>query len=186
MEKIEGKSCCLLNRPAITALRLVFHSDHFWCEVSKKDCPGALIWKQKKCPYLLSPALFRTPSWGCLSLHQIVWPRLVNRYHPTLTLTRTRTRTLWSDQCLDVVACEGSRLIRPTWTLWLEIYSTLIGRWLGRLGMLWGAAVQPRSNNLGVRLKSPHMGVRIFFVVRVAPVPQNTFPRTSYTTSLFQ
>ena len=35
--------------------------------------------------------------------------------HPTRTLTRTRTRTrtLWGDLCLDAVACEGSRLIRP-------------------------------------------------------------------------
>ena len=31
--------------------------------------------------------------------------------HPTLTLTVTRT--LWGDLCLDTVACEGSRLIRP-------------------------------------------------------------------------
>ena len=29
--------------------------------------------------------------------------------HPT----RTLTRTLWGDLCLDAVACEGSRLIRP-------------------------------------------------------------------------
>ena len=28
----------LLNRPVITALRLVFYSDHFWCVASKKDC----------------------------------------------------------------------------------------------------------------------------------------------------
>ena len=42
--------------------------------------------------------------------------------HPTgiLTLTLTLTRTLWGDQCLDAVACEGSRLIRPTRTLCLE------------------------------------------------------------------
>ena len=33
--------------------------------------------------------------------------------HPTRTRTRTRTRTLWGDLCLDAVACEGSRLIRP-------------------------------------------------------------------------
>ena len=33
----------------------------------------------------------------------------------------TLTRTLWSDQCLDAVACEGSRLIRRTWMLCLEI-----------------------------------------------------------------
>ena len=31
--------------------------------------------------------------------------------HPTRTLTRTRT--LWGDLCLDAVACEGPRLIRP-------------------------------------------------------------------------
>ena len=29
--------------------------------------------------------------------------------HPTLTLTRT----LWGDLCLDAVASEGSKLIRP-------------------------------------------------------------------------
>ena len=33
--------------------------------------------------------------------------------HPTQTLSLTRTRTLWSALCLDAVACEGSRLIRP-------------------------------------------------------------------------
>ena len=27
---------------------------------------------------------------------------------------------LWDDQCLDAVACEGSRLIRPIWLLCLE------------------------------------------------------------------
>ena len=31
----------------------------------------------------------------------------------TLTLTLTVTLTLWGDLCLDAVACEGSRLIRP-------------------------------------------------------------------------
>ena len=44
-------TCFLLNRPAITALRLVFHSDHFWCEVPKKvskDWPGALDTRKKK------------------------------------------------------------------------------------------------------------------------------------------
>ena len=65
-------------------------------------------------------------------------------YHSTrtLALTLTLTRTLWSDQCLDAVACEGSRLIRPAWMLCLEILNvdwTLIGP----LGMLWGT-VQPR------------------------------------------
>ena len=33
--------------------------------------------------------------------------------HPIRTLTRTLTRTLWGDLCLDAVACEGPRLIRP-------------------------------------------------------------------------
>ena len=36
-----------------------------------------------------------------------------NADHPTRTLTLTVTRTLWGDLCLDAVACEGSRLIRP-------------------------------------------------------------------------
>ena len=44
----------------------------------------------------------------------------VNRYHPTRTLPLTFTRTLWSAQCLDAVAFESSRLIRPTWMLCLE------------------------------------------------------------------
>ena len=39
--------------------------------------------------------------------------------HPTLTLTPTVTRTLWGDQCLDAVACEGSRSIRPARVLCL-------------------------------------------------------------------
>ena len=42
MKKLRNELWFLLNRPAITALLLVFHSDHFLCEVSKKDCPGAL------------------------------------------------------------------------------------------------------------------------------------------------
>ena len=33
--------------------------------------------------------------------------------HPTRTITLALTLTLWGDQCLDAVACEGSRLIRP-------------------------------------------------------------------------
>ena len=44
--------------------------------------------------------------------------------HPTLT------RTLWSDQCLDAVGCESSRLTRPAWMLCLKIPNvdwTLIG-----------------------------------------------------------
>ena len=53
--------------------------------------------------------------------------------HPTRTQTLTLTRTLWGDQCLDAVAGEGSRLIRPTWMLCLE--KTL--GWFGRFGMLW-------------------------------------------------
>ena len=40
----------------------------------------------------------------------------------TLTLTLTLARTLWGDQSLDAVACEGSinRLIRPARVLCLE------------------------------------------------------------------
>ena len=33
--------------------------------------------------------------------------------HPTRTRTVTLTRTLWGDLCLEAVACEDSRLIRP-------------------------------------------------------------------------
>ena len=43
--------------------------------------------------------------------------------HLTLTLTLLRinlTQTLWGDQCLDVVACEGSRSIRPARVLCLK------------------------------------------------------------------
>ena len=40
--------------------------------------------------------------------------------HSTLTLTLTLIGTLWGDQCLDAVACEGSRLIWPIWLLCLE------------------------------------------------------------------
>ena len=36
MKKIEKKTCFLLNRPAITALRLVFNSDHFDVSCRKK------------------------------------------------------------------------------------------------------------------------------------------------------
>ena len=50
------------------------------------------------------------------------WEKRKIRYydHLTLTLTLTLTRTLWGDQCLDAVACEGSRLIRATWFLCVE------------------------------------------------------------------
>ena len=44
-----------------------------------------------------------------------------SRSRPTTrTLSLALTRTLWGDRCLDAVACEGSRLIRPTWMLCLE------------------------------------------------------------------
>ena len=38
--KTEGKQNKLLNRPAIKALRLVLHSDHFLCEVYAIPIPG--------------------------------------------------------------------------------------------------------------------------------------------------
>ena len=43
-EKHEKKTCFLLDRPAMTELRLVFNANnrHFLCKVSKRDCPGAL------------------------------------------------------------------------------------------------------------------------------------------------
>ena len=59
---------------------------------------------------------------------QFVLSRL-NMCHPT--------RTLWSDQRLDAVACEGSSLSLTTWMLCLQILNvdwTLIGP----VGMLWG------------------------------------------------
>ena len=37
---------------------------------------------------------------------------------------------IWSEQCLDAVACEGCRFIRPTSMLYMEIFNvdwTLIG-----------------------------------------------------------
>ena len=40
---------------------------------------------------------FRTPSWGVPNAYSQFVYRLINRYHPTLTLTRTRTRTLGSE-----------------------------------------------------------------------------------------
>ena len=39
-KKKKKKTCFLLNRPAITALRLVFHSDHVWCVVYAIPTPG--------------------------------------------------------------------------------------------------------------------------------------------------
>ena len=35
-------------------------------------------------------------------------------------LTQTLSRMRWGEQCLDAVACEGSRLIRPLWLLCVE------------------------------------------------------------------
>ena len=69
---------------------------------------------------------FRTPIWGYLMRTPSLLYLGVNWYHPT----RTRTQTLRSDQCLDAVACEGSRLIRTTWMLCLELLNvdwTLVG-----------------------------------------------------------
>ena len=40
MEKIEEKKKFLQNRPAITALRVVFHFDHFLCVVYAIPIPG--------------------------------------------------------------------------------------------------------------------------------------------------
>ena len=40
--------------------------------------------------------------------------------HSTRTLIHTLIGMLWGDQCLDAVAREGSRLIRPIWLLCLE------------------------------------------------------------------
>ena len=59
--------------PAITALWLVFHSDHFWCEVSKKDCQGALALSQTSHPDS-SFHLFRkvTVSFSTPNLYHIV------------------------------------------------------------------------------------------------------------------
>ena len=34
--------------------------------------------------------------------------------------TQTLIGMLWGDQCLDAVACKGSRLIRPIWLLCVE------------------------------------------------------------------
>ena len=64
------------------------------------------------------------------------------------------------------------------WPAWPEScawkYSTLIGRWLGGLGMRWGT-VKPRYNKLGVRIKYPYMGVRSFFVAHVASFLNGTW-----------
>ena len=84
---------------------------------------------------------------------------LMNRYYATLTLTLTRT--LWGDQCLEAVACEGSRLIRPAWILCLEILNvdwTLIGP----LGVLWGFYIT-EVKQPGCTYLYPHKGVRKFF-----------------------
>ena len=50
----------------------------------------------------------------------------IGYYVPLCTRTAQRTdtdtpQTLWGDQCLDDMACEGSMLIRPTLMLCLEI-----------------------------------------------------------------
>ena len=41
-------------------------------------------------------------------------------HHSTRALTQTLVGMPCSDQCLDAVACEGSRIIRPTWLLYME------------------------------------------------------------------
>ena len=46
--------------------------------------------------------------------------RRIEADRPTRTLTLSLTLTLWGDVCLDAVACEGSRLIRPARMLCLE------------------------------------------------------------------
>ena len=81
-------------------------------------------------------------------------------YHPT------RTRRLWSNQCLDAVACEGSRLIHTTWMLCLKILNVnwmLIG--LARDAM--GHCITPLDKIIWVyALNTSIWGHGMFSVIR--------------------
>ena len=75
--------------------------------------------------------------------------------HSSRTRTQSLVGMLVGDQCLDDVACEGSRLIPPLWLVCSEILLSSFGR----LGMLWvgntrtiGTTVYPVYNQLGGRL----------------------------------
>ena len=70
------------------------------------------------------------PTWKIITYYCVLVPHHVPTQTRGMTVvltaehpTRTLTGTLWGDQCLDAVACEGStgvrRLIRPTWMLCL-------------------------------------------------------------------
>ena len=84
--------------------------------------------------------------------------------HSTRTLTLTLIRTLWSDQCVDAVACKGSRLIWPMWLLCLErieVHTAGSGCCgLRNPGAVGTTAVLAVYNQLGGRLAYPHVWVR--------------------------
>ena len=66
---------------------------------------------------------FKNMYYGCITVpvQTLSTAAVGETTYDHLTLTLTLTRTLWDDQCLDAVACEGSRLIRATWFLCVEI-----------------------------------------------------------------
>ena len=101
----------------IYSLVPIFWTTCVWFHVL--DCKITLLLYRNTVVYCCGPTPYA--HMGVFKRTPRLFDPRVNRCHPTRTLTRARTRTLWSDQCLDAVACEGSRLIRRTWMLCLEI-----------------------------------------------------------------
>ena len=66
-------------------------------------------------------------SWGDVS------PFALMADQPTLSLTLTLRRTLWGDQCLDVMACEMLEADSAD----IDVLLGKALRWFIRFGMLW-------------------------------------------------
>ena len=74
------KSLGFRDPPPAAALRLVFHYDHFWCEVSKKDCPGALgqavIFALNRTKVQMSTPFLRVKPWNFAHVFNVPLPSL--------------------------------------------------------------------------------------------------------------
>lgn len=81
----------LLNPPAITALRIVFHSDHFWCVVSKKDRFGRL-WRNSNTGNAYNLVWVRAEMFWFQALRPN-WRRVEKRNLTRLFFMATRNKT---------------------------------------------------------------------------------------------
>ena len=72
MEKTEKETCFLSNRSVITALRLVFHSDHFWCGAEKR-LSGRPRSRRNFFFLQVLPAPIKSELWLALWLARLTW-----------------------------------------------------------------------------------------------------------------